>query len=205
MCERLIGTHPIRLEYLAAPLTVWPTVGAHEFIVATAPHEYDRLSVSDVGRSLRRVVLDATRMGVVTCWIGPGADPSSIAAHLDGRFDPSAEHMICVCAVGWASGVRPEAGCEALGIAGHLQVLSPEARGVRGARSAAGGTAEDGPSPLRTTATEATQETTWPCRLPDGRRGGAVEFHRRRRPTTGQVRRRLPAAAGTRSIKRCFR
>ncbi|MFF9458838.1 nitroreductase family protein [Streptomyces flaveolus] len=105
--ERLVGTHPIRLEYLAAPLTVWPTVGAHEFIVAIAPREYDRLSVIDVGRSLHKVVLHATRMGLATCWIGPGADPSSIAAHLGSRFDPSAEHVICVCAVGYRSRFKP--------------------------------------------------------------------------------------------------
>lgn len=105
--ERLVGPHPIRLEYLSAPLTVWPTVGAREFIVAIAPREYDRLSVIDVGRSLHKVVLHATRMGVATCWIGPGADPSSIVAHLGSRFDPSAEHVICVCAVGYRSRFKP--------------------------------------------------------------------------------------------------
>lgn len=72
--ERLIGTSPIRFEYIAAPLTVWPTVGGHEFLVAIAPHDYDRLAVIDVGRSLEKVVLDVTRMGLATCWIGPGAD-----------------------------------------------------------------------------------------------------------------------------------
>ena len=30
----LIGTSPIRFEYVAARLTVWPGVGAHEFLVA---------------------------------------------------------------------------------------------------------------------------------------------------------------------------
>lgn len=105
--ERLVGTHPIRLEYLAAPLTVWPTVGAHEFIVAIAPREYDRLAVIDVGRSLHKVVLHATRMGVATCWIGPGADPSSVVARLGSRLDPSAEHVICVCAVGYRSRFKP--------------------------------------------------------------------------------------------------
>src|SRR5512145_3162961 len=60
--ERLLGSEPIRLEYVAAPLTVWPTMGAREFLVAIAPMPYDRMSVIDVGRSLQKVVLHATRM-----------------------------------------------------------------------------------------------------------------------------------------------
>lgn len=105
--DRLIGTSRIRLEYIAAPLTVWPTVGGHEFIVAIAPHAYDRLSVIDVGRSLQKVVLRATRMGVATCWIGPGADQSSIVKHLGDRFDPERDHVVCVCAVGYRSRFKP--------------------------------------------------------------------------------------------------
>ena len=98
--QRLIGSAAIRLEYVAASLTVWPTVGAHEFIVAIAPRDYDRVAIIDVGRSLQHVVLHATRMGVATCWIGPGADQSSVIAHLGDRFDPDRDHVVCVCAVG---------------------------------------------------------------------------------------------------------
>ncbi len=105
--ERQIGKSPIRFEYVAAPLTVWPVVGAHEFLVAIAPHAYDRLSVIDVGRSLQKVVIDATRMGLATCWIGPGADQKSIVAKLGDRFDPGKDHVICVCAVGYKSMLKP--------------------------------------------------------------------------------------------------
>jgi nitroreductase len=105
--DRLIGTSPIRLEYISARLTTWPTVGAHEFIVAIAPREYDRVSIIDIGRSLQKVVLHATRIGADTCWIGPGADPTSIAAHLGSRFDPDRDHVICVCAVGYRSHFKP--------------------------------------------------------------------------------------------------
>ncbi len=105
--ERLIGENQIRLEYIAAPLTVWPSVGAHEFLIAIAPHEYDRLSVIDVGRSLQKVVVDATRMGLATCWIGPGADHASILAHLGERFNQGVDHIICVCAVGYPSRYEP--------------------------------------------------------------------------------------------------
>jgi nitroreductase len=103
----LLGDHPIRFEYVAAPLTVWPVVGAHEFFVAIAPREYNRLAVIDVGRSLQRVVTQATRMGLATCWIGPGADHESILRHLGTRFDPEEDHIICVCAVGYASRFMP--------------------------------------------------------------------------------------------------
>ncbi len=103
----LIGRSPIRFEYVAAPLTVWPTVGAHEFLVAIAPRTYDRLAVIDVGRSLQRVVLCATRMGLATCWIGPGADQASVIRHLGDRFDPDHDHVICVCAVGYRSRFEP--------------------------------------------------------------------------------------------------
>jgi nitroreductase len=105
--DRLIGSSPIRLEYIAAPLAVWPTVGAHEFTVAIAPRDCDRLAIIDVGRSLQKVVLHATRMGVATCWIGPGADQAGIVRHLGDRFDPGLDHVICVCAVGYRSRFEP--------------------------------------------------------------------------------------------------
>jgi nitroreductase len=105
--DRLLGKSPIRFEYVDAPLTVWPVIGAHEFLVAIAPREYDRMAVIDVGRSLQKVVLHATRMGVATCWIGPGADQKSIVRHLGDRFDPDKDHVICVCAVGYASWFKP--------------------------------------------------------------------------------------------------
>jgi nitroreductase len=102
-----LGRQPIRFEYVAAPLTVWPVVGAREFLVAIAPRDYDRMSVVDVGRSLQKVVHHATRMGLATCWIGPGADHESILRHLGPRFDPERDHIICVCAVGYASKFKP--------------------------------------------------------------------------------------------------
>jgi nitroreductase len=100
------GTTP-RLEYVAAPLTVWPVVNASEFLVAIVPKAYDRTAIIDVGRTLQRVVIDATRMGLGTCWIGPGADHQSIITRLGDRFDPSADHTICVCAVGYRSRYIP--------------------------------------------------------------------------------------------------
>ena len=103
----LIGNAPIRFEYIAAPLTVWPVVGAAEFLVAIAPSEYNRLAVIDVGRSLQKIVIAATRMGLATCWIGPGADQSSIMRHLGDRFNPKEDHIICVCAVGYKSWYKP--------------------------------------------------------------------------------------------------
>jgi nitroreductase len=105
--ENQLGQKPIRFEYVAAPLTVWPVVGAREFLVAIAPREYNRLSVVDVGRSLQKVVLHATRMGLATCWIGPGADQESIVQHLDGKIDATEDHVICVCAVGYESMFKP--------------------------------------------------------------------------------------------------
>ncbi|MCA9539048.1 MAG: nitroreductase family protein, partial [Myxococcales bacterium] len=105
--EALLGDRPIRLAYVQARLTVWPVVGAREFLVAIAPEPYDRRAIIDVGRSLQEVVLHATRMGLGTCWIGPGADPSSIAAHLGESFDPAKSHVVCVCAIGYASRFVP--------------------------------------------------------------------------------------------------
>ena len=102
-----LGTAPVRFEYISAPLTVWPTVNGHEFLVAIAPKKYDRLAVMDVGRSLQKIVMDATRMGLGTCWIGPGADHNSIIRNLGDRFDPDQDHIICVCAVGYKSHYIP--------------------------------------------------------------------------------------------------
>lgn len=105
--EGTIGDAPIRIEYIAASLNVWPTVNASEFLVAIAPAEYNRLAVIDVGRTLQKIVTDATRMGIATCWIGPGADQTSVAHHLAGRFHPDRDHLICVCAVGYESAYLP--------------------------------------------------------------------------------------------------
>ncbi len=105
--SRQLGQNPVRFEYVAAPLTVWPVVGAHEFLVAIVPLEYSRLAVIDVGRSLQKVVLQATRMGLGTCWIGPGADQQSIIDHLGGKFDAKRDHVICVCAIGYESFYKP--------------------------------------------------------------------------------------------------
>lgn len=102
-----IGQLPVWFEYIAAPLTVWPTVNATEFLVAIAPKAYDRLAVIDVGLSLQKIVMDATRMGLGTCWIGPGADHDSVMQHLGNRFDPDKDHIICVCAVGYESNYIP--------------------------------------------------------------------------------------------------
>ena len=105
--NRQLGQQSIRFEYVAAPLTVWPVVGAHEFLVAIAPSEYNRLSVIDIGRSLQKIVLHATSMGIATCWIGPGADQKSIIQYLGNKFDPTRDHVICVCAVGYESMFKP--------------------------------------------------------------------------------------------------
>ncbi|MFT4623797.1 MAG: nitroreductase [Myxococcota bacterium] len=98
-----LGPAPIRLEYVHARVTVWPTVNATEFLVALAPLPYDRRSVIDVGRVLQKVVLDATSRGLGTCWIGPGADHDSLKAHLGGRFDEERDQIICTCAIGYPS------------------------------------------------------------------------------------------------------
>jgi nitroreductase len=105
--EARIGESPVRFEHVSAPLTVWPAVNASEFLVAIAPKEYDRLAVIDVGRSLQKIVIDAVRMGLGTCWIGPGADHESIRRHLGERFDLQKDHIICVCAVGYKSRFIP--------------------------------------------------------------------------------------------------
>lgn len=102
-----IGKAPIRFEYIAAPLTVWPVVNATEFLVAIAPSEYNRLAVIDIGRSLQKIVMAATRMGLGTCWIGPGADQSNIVKQLGDRFNPNEDHLICVCAIGYKSKYIP--------------------------------------------------------------------------------------------------
>lgn len=103
----LFGRGAIRFEYIEAPLTVWPVVGAKEFFVAVAPKEYSRAAIIDVGRDLQKVVIDATRRGIATCWIGPGADHRSVQQHLGDRFDPERDHIICVCALGYRSLYKP--------------------------------------------------------------------------------------------------
>ncbi len=105
--EPTIGASSVRFEYVSAPLTVWPTVNASEFLVAITPKKYDRTAVIDVGRSLQKIVMDVTRTGLGTCWIGPGADHASVIQHLGERFNPDADQIICLCAVGYKSSYIP--------------------------------------------------------------------------------------------------
>ncbi|MBK2125679.1 nitroreductase family protein [Fangia hongkongensis] len=105
--DNLLGKLQVRFEYVAANLKVWPVVGAHEFLVAIAPKRYNRLAIIDIGRSLQKVVHHATRMGLATCWIGPGADQKSIIEHLGNRFNHNKDHVICVCAIGYESMFKP--------------------------------------------------------------------------------------------------
>jgi len=75
--------------------------------VAIAPKNYSRQAIIDVGRSLQKLVLRATKMNVATCWIGPGADQKSVEAALGSKFNEETDHIICVCALGYASSYLP--------------------------------------------------------------------------------------------------
>lgn len=107
LSEPKFSSEQIRFEYIYAPIRVWPVVNANEFLVAIAPKEYNRLAVMDVGRTLQKVVLDATKMGLGTCWIGPGADHKSITSQLGNNFNPEKDNIICVCAIGYESKYKP--------------------------------------------------------------------------------------------------
>ncbi len=105
--ENCLFDKDIRLSYISTPLRVWPVIGAHEFLVAIAPATYDPLAVINVGHSLQKLVIEATRMGLATCWIGPGADHASVIETLGDRFNPARDHIICVCAIGYKSRYKP--------------------------------------------------------------------------------------------------
>lgn len=97
----------VRAHYVNAPLRVWPSVNAREFLVVLGPRAYDRKAVIEAGRAMHMVVLDATKAGIATCWIGPGADHASVEAALGADFDPARDHVICVIALGYASRYWP--------------------------------------------------------------------------------------------------
>ena len=108
--NRIFPNEKVRLEYIEAPLTVWPAVNARQFFVAIAPSQpYSKTAILDLGRSLQRVVFHATRMGLGTLWIGPGADHDSIIQALgnNDNYDPNKDHIICVCAIGYKSAFVP--------------------------------------------------------------------------------------------------
>jgi nitroreductase len=93
----------IRYEYISAPLTVWPVVNASEFLVAIGPKAYKRQTIVEVGRLLQHIVIQLTRLGIATCWIGPGADQSSLMQHLGDKLKEDEDHVICICAIGYRS------------------------------------------------------------------------------------------------------
>lgn len=107
LSEPKFSSKEIRFEYISTPIRVWPVVNATEFLVAIAPKEYNRLAVMDVGRTLQKIVIDATRMGIATCWIGPGADHKSITSKLGERFNPEKDNIICICSIGYKSQYKP--------------------------------------------------------------------------------------------------
>jgi nitroreductase len=107
LAEPRLSDAPIRLEWVEAPITVWPVVNARHFLVAIAPAKYDRSAIMDIGRTLQKIVIDLTRMGLGTCWIGPGADHLSVKSHLGERFNEQQDAIICLCAVGYRSWYTP--------------------------------------------------------------------------------------------------
>lgn len=107
LAEPKFSTEIIRFEYISTPIRVWPVVNGTEFLVAIAPKEYNRLAILDVGRTLQKIVIDATRMGLASCWIGPGADHKSITAQLGDKFNAEKDNIICICAIGYKSKYVP--------------------------------------------------------------------------------------------------
>lgn len=106
--HKKIFAKDIRLEFIDTPIKVWPAVNCQEFLVAIAPAQYSKQAIWDLGKSLEHTVLHATRMGLGTLWVGPGADHESIVQALgDKRFDPQRDHIICVCALGYPSAFAP--------------------------------------------------------------------------------------------------
>jgi len=61
--------HKIRLEWIAKPLRVWPGVNMKEFFVAIAGEPYNMSEVQRVGRTLQKVVVKATQMGIGTWYV----------------------------------------------------------------------------------------------------------------------------------------
>ena len=75
--------------------------------VAQIERQYDCKAILDVGRSLQKVILHATRLGVATCWIGPGTDHRSVIAALGPQYSHDVDRIRCVCAIGYASRYIP--------------------------------------------------------------------------------------------------
>jgi len=107
--NKLFAEHKIRFEYMAQPLVVWPAVNCKEFMVAIAPKSYySKHAIMDVGRALEKTVIHATKLGIASCIIGPGADHKSTIETLGPqKFDVEQDHIICVCALGYQSTYAP--------------------------------------------------------------------------------------------------
>ncbi len=97
----------VRAEFVEQRITVWPGIGAQNFLIVVVPKVYDRLAVIEAGRALEHVVLGLTARGVATCWIGPGTDLRSAQEALGGRFDPARDHVLCTIAIGYESRWKP--------------------------------------------------------------------------------------------------
>ncbi len=98
---------PIRVEYIHAPLRVWPVVNAREFLILLGPGPYNREEIIQGGQVMQRVVNKATLSGLDTCWIGRGADVQSIQSHMGNRFNPEKDHILAICAIGYRSRYKP--------------------------------------------------------------------------------------------------
>uniref|UniRef100_A0A0G4HCX2 Putative nitroreductase TM1586 domain-containing protein n=1 Tax=Chromera velia CCMP2878 TaxID=1169474 RepID=A0A0G4HCX2_9ALVE len=109
-CEEAVSTWGggvVQIHFVTAPnLRVWPVMGAHEFLVVLVPGgEYSRSAIIAAGAAVQHVVLSATREGISSCIIGPGADQRSVREAIQVREEE--QHVVCVCAVGYASRYIP--------------------------------------------------------------------------------------------------
>lgn len=105
--KNVLGEGKIRFEYISSKLDVWPVVNAQEFLVAIVPKTYNRRNIYEVGIKLQQLVIYATKMGLGTCWIGPGADQKTVMQALGNKFNEENDHIICVCAIGYESKFYP--------------------------------------------------------------------------------------------------
>ena len=105
--DSLLGTAPIRLEYVAVPLTVWPAVGRPRVPRRGRPTGLRPGGGHRCGPQPPEGRHRGHPRGDLHLLDRAGRRPVEHRAALGERFDPERDHVICVCAVGYRSRFIP--------------------------------------------------------------------------------------------------
>ena len=103
--ENLLGSTPVRFDYVGVPIRQMGITGASQYLVAIVSKTRATDEVLDIGRCLEKVMIRATRMGLGTVCCG-GFGASKLIPLLP-NYDEATDHIACLIPFGYAVNPMP--------------------------------------------------------------------------------------------------